>query len=124
MEEEAKAQLAFVEAEAIIAGQLNANRVILFSHHPLFVNSSGETDNPWSIKKKYRRPLLEIASDHGIEANFAGHWHKNNIVSENGIEVVATGPVGYPLGDDPSGFRVVEISDSGIKHEYHSLETE
>lgn len=124
MAEEAKAQLAFVEAEAIIAGQLNANRIILFSHHPLFVESANEADNLWSIKKKYRKPLLEIAADHGIKANFAGHWHRNNYASENGIEVVASGPVGYPLGNDPSGFRVVEVTSTSIEHKYHSLETE
>jgi serine/threonine-protein phosphatase CPPED1 len=124
MAEEAKAQLAFVEAEAIIASKQNAKRIILFSHHPLFVKSGNEPDNPWSIKKIYRKPLLEIAADHGIEANFAGHWHRNNYASENGIEVVTSGPVGYPLGDDPSGFRVVGVSDSGIEHEYHSLETD
>ncbi len=121
MAQEAKAQLAFVEAEAIIAGQQNANRIVLFSHHPLFVVSADEADNPWSIKKKYRTPLLEIAADHGIKANFAGHWHRNNYATENGIEVVASGPVGYPLGNDPSGFRVVEVSNTGIEHRYHAL---
>lgn len=124
MSAQAKDQLAFVEAEAIIAGHQDASRIVLFSHHPLFIVSADEADNPWSIKKKYRKPLLEIAADHGIKANFAGHWHRNNIASENGIEVVASGPVGYPLGDDPSGFRVVEVTDSEIKHKYHSLEDE
>jgi 3',5'-cyclic AMP phosphodiesterase CpdA len=123
MADEAKAQLAFVEAEAIIASKQSDKRIILFSHHPLFVKSGNEPDNPWSIKKKYRKPLLEIAADLGIEANFAGHWHRNNYASENGIEVVTSGPVGYPLGDDPSGFRVVGVNDSGIEHEYHSLES-
>jgi len=124
MEEEAKAQLAFIEAEAIIAGQQNANRIVLFSHHPLFIESPDEDDNMWSIKKKYRKPILEIASDHGIEANFAGHMHRNNYANANGIEIVASGSVGYPLGHDPSGFRIVNVSDAGFEHEYHSLETE
>ncbi|HIF72678.1 MAG TPA: hypothetical protein EYQ61_09015 [Dehalococcoidia bacterium] len=122
MVQESKEQLAFVEAEAIIAGQLNAKRIVLFSHHPLFVESADEEDNPWSIKKKYRKPLLEIAADHGIKANFAGHLHRNNIVSENGIQVVASGSIGYPLGHDPSGFRVVKVTPKRIRHEYHSLE--
>lgn len=124
MPDEAKAQLAFIEAEAIISGHQRAKQTILFSHHPLFVKSADEADNPWSIKKKYRKPILEIAADHGITANFAGHWHRNNIASENGIEVVASGSVGYPLGDDPSGFRVVNIKGSDINHKYHSLETD
>ncbi len=122
MVKEAKEQLAFVENEAIIAGQQKAKMIVLFSHHPLFVVSPEEDDNPWSIKKHYRLPLLEIAAEHGIKANFAGHWHRNNYTSANGIEIVASGPVGYPLGDDPSGFRVVEVTGTNIEHEYHSLE--
>ena len=122
MAEEAKQQLDFVEAEAIIAGHQNDNRIILLSHHPLFVESANEADNPWSIKKKYRKPLVEIAADHGIKANFAGHWHQNNYATDNGIEVVTSGPVGYPLGDDPSGFRVVNVTDTSIDHKYFSLE--
>jgi 3',5'-cyclic AMP phosphodiesterase CpdA len=129
----AKAQLAFVEAEAIIVSNQNpysknetpgAGRIVLFSHHPLFINSPGEADNPWSITKQYRTPLLEIAADHGIAANFAGHWHRNNIANKNGIEVVSSGPVGLPLWHDPSGHRVVNVTAGGITHEYHSLETD
>ena len=122
-DEDAKAQLAFVESEAIIAASQEASRIILFSHHPLFMKSPREPDNAWSINKKYRIPLLEIAADHGIVANFAGHWHRNNVVENNGIEVISSGPVGYPLGHDPSGFRLVKVTAGGITHEYHSLET-
>ena len=130
---QAKAQLAFVEAEAIIASIQHTNsqnaaqgagRIVLFSHHPLFIDSPGEPDNPWSITKRFREPLLELAADHGIKANFAGHWHRNNIVKKNGIEVISTGPVGFPLWHDPSGFRVVKVTARGITHEYHSLETD
>lgn len=122
MADEAKEQLDFVEAEAIIAGHQNANRIVLLSHHPLFVESANEADNPWSIKKKYRKPLVEIAVEHGIKANFAGHWHRNNYATDQGIEVVTSGPVGYPLGDDPSGFRVVDVTSTNIEHKYFSLE--
>ena len=72
---------------------------------------------------RYRKPLLEIAADHGIKANFAGHWHRNNIVEKNGIEIVCSGPVGYPLWHDPSGYRMVKVTSRRITHEYRSLET-
>ena len=129
MSAKAKDQLAFIESEAIIAsqqsaGKQNATRIVLLSHHPLFIESANESNNPWSINQKYRKPLIEIAIDHGIVANFAGHWHRNNIASDKGIEVVASGPVGYPLGNDPSGFRIVKVNDTSITHEYHSLETD
>ncbi|MDA1280797.1 MAG: metallophosphoesterase [Chloroflexi bacterium] len=123
MPSEAKTQLAFIEAEAKLAKSQNSNRIVLFSHHPLFVKLPDEDDNPWSIKKQYRTPILKIAADHEIAANFAGHWHRNNVARANGIEVVASGPVGYPLGNDPSGYRIVSVTSTKIKHEYHSLET-
>ena len=117
---EAWDQVAFVEDEAT---NPKYKRIILLSHHPLFIKSPDETDSTWSIEKKYRYPLLEIAKKHGIEANFAGHLHRNNIVSTDYIEVIASGPVGYPSYQDPSGFRRVEVTDQGLKHQYHPLET-
>jgi hypothetical protein len=41
---------------------------------------------------------------------------------DKGIDVITSGPVGYPLGDDPSGFRVVEVTSAKIEHKYYSLE--
>ena len=117
---EAWDQVAFVEHEAMNA---NYERIVLLSHHPLFIKSPDEADSNWSIEKKYRTPLLEVAKKHGIEANFAGHLHRNNIVSTDYIEVVTSGPVGYPLGQDPSGLRMVEVTPEGLKHQYHPLET-
>lgn len=120
--EEADKQMEFIEKEAMTANKCGKQKIILFSHHPLFINSPNESDNNWSIKKQYRSKLLKIASDHGITANFAGHWHKNNYAYGDGIEVVASGPVGYPFGEDPSGFRIVDIKGTEIQHAYHSLE--
>ena len=88
----------------------------------LLASRFDEADNPWSIHKKYRQPLVEIAANHGIKANFAGHWHRNNYAMDKGIDVITSGPVGYPLGDDPSGFRVVEVTSAKIEHKYYSLE--
>jgi len=117
---EAWDQVAFVEHEAMNAKD---ERLILLSHHPLFIKSPDEPDSNWSIEKKYRNPLLEMAKKHGIEANFAGHLHRNNIVATDYIEVVASGPVGYPSYQDPSGFRRVQVTPKGINHQYHPLET-
>ncbi|GIT19444.1 MAG: hypothetical protein CM1200mP39_22500 [Dehalococcoidia bacterium] len=65
-------------------------------------------------KKNIKTPLLEVAKKHGIEANFAGHLHRNNIVSTDYIEVVTSGPVGYPLGQDPSGLRRSKLRPKGL----------
>ena len=120
MTEEAWGQVAFVEQQVMTA---KSERIILLSHHPLFIESPYEADSTWSIEKKYRDPLLEMAKKHGIKANFAGHLHRNNIVSTDYIEVVASGPVGYPFGQDPSGFRTVEVTPKELIHQYRPLET-
>lgn len=121
--EEVKAQMAFIEAEAIISQKQGTRHIVLFSHHPLFIETPNETNNPWSIKKRYRKELIGIALEFGIKINFAGHWHRNNIVEQDGIEVVTSGAVGLPLWHDPSGFRVVKVGFNAIMHEYHSLES-
>jgi hypothetical protein len=36
--------------------------------------------------------------------------------------MVTSGPVGYPLGDDPSGVRVVAVGESGVAHRYSALD--
>jgi hypothetical protein len=35
--------------------------------------------------------------------------------------MVTTGPVGVPMGPDPSGLRVVDIAEGGVDHEYRPL---
>jgi len=37
------------------------------------------------------------------------------------VEVVVSGPVGYPLGPDPSGLRLVEIGSDALRHCYLPL---
>ena len=129
----ANAQLAFVDAEATIARDRSTEnqnttggqvQTVLFSHHPLFVETPDEADNRWSITRQYRMPLLEIAADRGIGKNFAGHLHRNNVVKKNGLEVISSGSVGYPLWHDPAGFRVAKVTAGEITHEYHSLEVD
>ena len=36
--------------------------------------------------------------------------------------MVTSAAVGYPLGDDPSGFRTVRVYEDRIEHEYHALD--
>ena len=74
------------------------------------------------IPKERRRVLLELFKAHGVAAVFAGHWHRNNYASDGDLQMVTSGPVGYPLGDDPSGLRVVKVFEDRIEHEYFGLD--
>ncbi|MDB5242532.1 MAG: 3-carboxymuconate cyclase, partial [Spirosoma sp.] len=53
---------------------------------------------------------------------FAGHYHRNAFGKSGDMEMVTTGPVGKPLGNDPSGFRIVKVSGGQVSHQYYELD--
>lgn len=107
------------ELETAKASQ--ARKIILFQHHPLFMKNAAEPDQYENIPLERRLPMLELLQKYGIRTVFAGHTHKNVLAEDAGTEVVATGPVGKPLGQDGSGLRVVKVSDAGVEHRYYDF---
>jgi hypothetical protein len=105
-------------ADARAAGR----EVILFGHHPLFVRDPEEEDTYWNLPLPRRRVILDLVHRTGIRHAFAGHWHRNSIARDGAFEMVTSGPVGYPLGVDPSGFRIVRMRPHDITHEYVGLD--
>jgi 3',5'-cyclic AMP phosphodiesterase CpdA len=94
---------------------------ILLGHHPLFVSEPDEPDSYWTIPAAPRRAILDLVHRHDVLAAFAGHLHRNALARDRGFEMVTTGPVGFPLGEDPSGVRIVEVRDGQLTHRYEAL---
>lgn len=94
---------------------------VLLGHHPLFLVREDETDSYWNLPAAQRLPIMELIHRHGVRVGFAGHWHRNNIASSGDFTQVTSGPVGYPLGDDPSGYRIVDFDRAGVRHRYEAL---
>ena len=120
--EEWTAQLAFIRRElhdADVAGR----RVVLLGHHPLFKQSPDEDDDYWNLPRERRDVILDLVHRHRVPLALAGHWHRNSIARDRGFEMVTTGAVGYPLGIDPSGLRVVEVDAGRITHSYVPLDS-
>ena len=46
----------------------------------------------------------------------------NILGSDGALQMVTSGAVGYPLGDDPSGFRVVKVFHGNIEHKYFGFD--
>jgi serine/threonine-protein phosphatase CPPED1 len=65
--------------------------------------------------------LLELFRSSGVRRIFAGHTHKNVLAQDGQLEMVATGPVGKPLGKDGSGIRVAAVTDAGVEHRYYDF---
>ena len=113
-------QLAFLEWETGRAAAAGS-RVVLLGHHPLFIHEPDEADTYWNLPRERRRLILDLAHRGGVRNAFAGHWHRNAIGRDGDLEMVTSGPVGYPLGNDPSGFRIVRVDPDRITHEYLPL---
>jgi 3',5'-cyclic AMP phosphodiesterase CpdA len=111
---------------ATLEEQLRAARgsrhTLVFGHHPLFTVSPDEPDTYWNIPTERRRIVLDLLKGHGVRAYFCGHWHRNGGGWDGELEIAVTGPVGYPLGTDPSGFRIVDVHDDRVEHVYVGLD--
>lgn len=123
-----------------------AKHLLLFGHHPLFLQSDeeGEDDavlgfstfttrkgQAVSIPNSYfhvplerRRPILELMKEHGASHFFSGHWHQCGLsVSERyGVQNVITSAVGLQIGQDTPGFRLVRVFEDAVDHRYVALE--
>ena len=119
--DEWESEYRFLRQELIAAKARNSSQIILFTHHPLFGQSAREPDSYWNIPLERRMPVLELLRTYGVSAVFAGHWHRNNYAFDGNMQMVTTGSVGFPLGDDPSGYRAVTVFDDLIEHEYRAL---
>lgn len=133
-------QHAWLEASLEQLSQLNPQHIIVFGHHPLFLEDPSEDELPgvwesisgsgetFSIPRSYfhipklrRTPLLELLWKYKVKAMFAGHYHKSKVVSvpQHDFEMVTTAAVGQQaLPVEGSGFRLVRVFADSISHRY------
>lgn len=120
--EEAAAQERWL-AQTIANARMTKRRVIVFQHHSWFLARADEPDQYFNLPIGKRREMLKLLSDAGVRYVFAGHYHRNALGHDGTLEMVTTGPVGKPLGTDPSGFRVVIVTRDSVIHRYYPLDS-
>ena len=111
----------FLADDLSAAKRRGARHIIMFAHHPLFHRRADEIGDGWCVPDERRAELMAILRDYGAAAVFAGHLHRNQVAEDDGLLMVTTGAVGYPLGKDPSGFRLVTVGEDEISHRYYGL---
>ena len=115
-------QVAFLRSSLRDAQTKGSNHIIVFLHHPLYAEHPEEEDSWAVLPQEKRKILLDLLEAHGVSAVFSGHWHRCHYLKHKSIQMVTTGPVGYPLGDDPSGLRIVKVFQDRIEHQYYGLD--
>lgn len=110
-------------AATLDSARRERRRVLVFQHHSWFLEREDEPEQYFNLPVAKRREWLAAFRAAGVRAIFAGHYHRNAIARDGGLEMVTTSAVGRPLGTDPSGFRVVIVEPDTIVHRYYSLDS-
>lgn len=114
-------QDAWLKKELAAAKASQAQHILVFQHHPCFLKDVQEDDRYENIPGERRLPLLALFHEHGVRYVFAGHTHKNVAAQDGQLQMVATGPVGKPLGQDGSGIRIAAVTGAGVNHRYYDF---
>ena len=118
---QAEQQETWLKAELGKAKREGVRHIIVFQHHPWFVERIDEPDGYENLPGQLRRRYLDLLRQHGVTHVFAGHYHANRTARYGSLEMVTTGAIGKPLRKDVSGLRVVIVRDTGIEHRFYHL---
>ena len=119
--EEAARQEQWIASELEKVKREGARRIAIFQHIPWFLENVDEADQYFNLPKAARQKYLPLFQRYGVTYAFAGHYHRNAYAQAGSFHVITTGPVGKPLGPDPSGIRVVIVRESTGESEYYGL---
>lgn len=122
VEKEAAAQDRWLIKQLRKARRASAAPLLVFQHHSWFLAEPEEKDEYFNIPGVIRHKYLALFHQYGVSHVFAGHYHRNAFGKSGTMEMVTTGPVGKPLGKDPSGFRIVKVSGNKVSHQYYELD--
>jgi 3',5'-cyclic AMP phosphodiesterase CpdA len=118
---DADAQEAWLKTELQRARESGASHVVIFQHHSWFLEKPDEPSQYFNIPVEARRRYLALLKGSGVRYVFAGHYHRNALGHDGDLEMVTSGPVGRPLGADPSGLRIVTVRDQTLEHTYYGM---
>jgi serine/threonine-protein phosphatase CPPED1 len=119
-QEEAR-QREWLELELKRASANGIRQLVIFQHIPWFLHDADEPDQYFNIPREARARYLKILEDAGVHYVFAGHLHQNSEGIAGTLRMVTTGPVGKPLGDATSGFRIVVVGHDKLCGHYYGL---
>ena len=118
---EAEEQETWLKAELTRARAAGTRHIVVFQHHSWFLEKADEPTQYFNIPLEQRRRYLDLLKNAAVRYAFAGHYHRNAHGRDGDFEMITSGPVGQPLGTDPSGMRIVTVRDTGLEHRYYTL---
>lgn len=98
------------------------DHVIVFLHHPFFLENYGEEEGYSTLSESIRNKYFSLFDEYGVEFVIAGHLHDNREANHNGIEMVTTSAAGRQLGTAQPGIRIIQLRKGNISQQYFTLE--
>src|SRR5262245_9988825 len=120
--EDAAAQTRWLQS-TLADARAKHRRAVVFQHHPWFLARVDEPDQYYNLPVVVRREMVDLFRGASVRYVFAGHYHRNALARAGDLGIVTTGPVGKPLGADPSGFRIVIVTRDSLIHRYYALDS-
>ncbi len=117
--EEFDRQEAWLQKELKEARQAGGKHIVIFGHHPWFLESADEPNQYFNIPGERRARYLGWFREAGVKYLFSGHYHRNAGAVDGGMEAITSGPVGKPLAEGVSGLRIVIVRDDRIEHRFY-----
>ncbi len=114
-------QLSWLKKELETARKSDAGRIVVFQHHPYFLEDVNEADSYGNIPLERRRVMLEILHEYDVQYVFAGHIHSHSIVKDGRLDLVAVGPVAIPFGEHGSGIMLAAVTAEGLQYRYYGF---
>ena len=107
-------------------------RIIVVMHHPPFIDkkdilNSGEKDlhgkdiSYWAFEKKINDEFFNLFENHSLEYIFTGHLHINLETQFNKTKIIVTSALGVPLGNDPSGYRIIDFKNEKLSYDFYKI---
>jgi 3',5'-cyclic AMP phosphodiesterase CpdA len=100
----------------------DSKHIVVFCHYPLFIESYDEPENYSNVALATREKYLSLFKEYKVDAVFAGHLHKNSTAKYDNVDYITTSALGKPLGDTPSGFRVIKVHSDRIESVFYTLD--
>jgi 3',5'-cyclic AMP phosphodiesterase CpdA len=118
---DADRQEAWLREELTKARASGARHIVVFQHHSWFLENPNEPTQYFNIPIEQRKRYLDMLKSAGVRYVFAGHYHRNAFGTDAELEMITNGPVGRPLGNDPSGIRIVTVRADRLDHRYYTM---
>ena len=122
-----KARALYEEQEKWLRAELErarddrARHIVVFQHHPLYLQTADEADEYSNIPRARRGRYVELLSEFGVHGVISGHNHASTVAGDRSLWMVSSGSVGKPFGDGRSGLAIVTVTGSGIDHRFYDF---